>query len=57
MTTAIPARIHSGIVMTFGDSCGWPSPRYSPKNVSHTARVMYAAVMKAVMHPKISISQ
>ena len=27
------ARIHSGMVMTFGDSCGVPWPRYSPQKV------------------------
>jgi hypothetical protein len=32
-TMASVDRIHSGIVMTLGDSCGWAWPRYSPKKV------------------------
>ena len=30
----------SGTVIALGDSCGWPWPRYSPKKVRYTQRVM-----------------
>ncbi len=38
--TPSTARIHSGTVMSGPDSCGWPWPRNSPKNVSQMTRVM-----------------
>ena len=34
------ARTMRGTVMTRGDSWGCPCPRYSPKNVRYTHRVM-----------------
>ncbi len=39
-TTDTAARTMSGTVMTFGDSCGVPCPRYSPKKVIHQQRIM-----------------
>ena len=35
-----PARATSGPVIEGGDSCGCAVPRYSPKNVSSTMRVV-----------------
>ena len=39
-TTANPARITNGTVIVRSDSCGSPWPRYSPKKVRYTVRVM-----------------
>ena len=39
-TTERNARSTIGASITVGDSCGCPVPRYSPKNVSNTARIM-----------------
>ena len=50
-TTDMKVSATNGPVMRTDDSCGCPSPRYSPKKVNQMQRPMYAAVKKAPMSP------
>jgi hypothetical protein len=49
--TAKKASMMSGIVITGGDSCGWPWYLFLPKKVTSTILVMNIPVMKAVSTP------